>query len=164
MDTWQNADCSMIPLVELPASMDYGFVQNLFDLGGSPTIHADLTHAGFLPGEFFDSLTTSGSTFILGVTLTYIWVDGDLNPTDMDNNGKYDVAFREIYYNNSFVWGNDLSISKVDIESVVLHESGHGLSQAHFGKLFATNKNNKLHFSPHAVMNAVYVFPQRELT
>jgi hypothetical protein len=36
-----------------------------------------------------------------------------------------------------------------------LHESGHGLGQAYFGKIFITLANGKVHFSPFAVMNAV---------
>ena len=44
--------------------------------------------------------------------------------------------------------------STYDIETVALHEAGHGLSQGHFGKAFRTVKNGKLHFSPRAVMNA----------
>ena len=82
----------------------------------------------------------SGGTFIIGATFTFIWVDvatGD--PTDMDRNGKEDVAFREIYYNNHFVWSVDTPAwtdSEIDVESIALHESGHGLSQAHFGMVF----------------------------
>ncbi len=39
---------------------------------------------------------------------------------------------------------------------MALHEAGHGLSQAHFGKAFRSGGNGKLHFSPRAVMNATY--------
>jgi hypothetical protein len=41
-----------------------------------------------------------------------------------------------------------------DVESVALHEFGHGLSQAHFGEAFLTDSNGKVHFAPLAVMNA----------
>lgn len=41
-----------------------------------------------------------------------------------------------------------------DVESVALHEFGHGLSQLHFGQAFLTNANDKVHFAPLAVMNA----------
>ncbi len=52
----------------------------------------------------------------------------------------------------------------IDIESIALHEMGHGLSQAHFGTLFRTPSNGKFHFSPMAVMNAGYVYiPWHEL-
>ena len=44
----------------------------------------------------------------------------------------------------------------MDIETVALHEAGHGLSQGHFGKAFRTNANQKVHFVPRVVMNASY--------
>jgi hypothetical protein len=46
---------------------------------------------------------------------------------------------------------------------VALHESGHGLSQGHFGKAFGTDANGKIHFSPLAVMNAAYSGVQQDL-
>ena len=56
---------------------------------------------------------------------------------------------------------------EIDVESIALHEGGHGLSQAHFGTVFfdASKKYSvdHLHFSPRAVMNAVYWDTQREL-
>ena len=60
------------------------------------------------------------------MTFTFIWTN-DNTPTDMDKNGKADVAFREINYNNAFTWSvagpawYDLAI---DVKSIVLHESG----------------------------------------
>ena len=88
--------------------------------------------------------------------------------TDIDNNGRADTAFREIYYDPFVgffgpprVWADD-GVSNIDVETVALHEIGHGLSQAHFGKVFFDNKGN-LKFAPKAVMNAVYVGPQRTL-
>ena len=70
-----------------------------------------------------------------------------------DNNGKNDVWFREIYSNDEFSWADG---DHYDVETVSLHEAGHGLSQGHFGKAFRGVKNEKLHFSPRAVMNASY--------
>ena len=93
------------------------------------------------------------------MTFTFVFGDfvgPDFVPSDVDNNGKLDVAFREIYYNNNFAWrlgaftgGNDFSAY-----SVILHEAGHGLSQGHFGTVFI-NPAGKLTFAPDAVMNAV---------
>jgi len=97
---------------------------------------------------------------ILGVTFTLIWIDGAGVPTDLDNNKKNDVAFREIYYNDNFTWAID---GNIDVETVALHEAGHGLSQAHFGDIFITDSNGKLHFSPRAVMNATYSGVQQEI-
>lgn len=154
MATWNNAGCSTLPIVRNPDfGIDIGVVAFLFGLGGSPFVVADVQHAGWRDINF------SGG--ILGVTFTFGFVDGSGNFTDIDNNGKLDAAFREIYYDPSFTWADD-GVSNIDVESVALHEAGHGLSQAHFGKVFIDNKGN-LKFAPRAVMNAVYVSPQRTL-
>jgi len=106
-----------------------------------------------MPAAFFDAIATGGSAFILGVTYTIIFIDDVGNPTDLDNNGKADVAFRETYYNDTFAWRIG---STYDVETIALHEAGHGLSQAHFGTAFRDVGSGKLHFSPRAVMNAAY--------
>ncbi len=175
MGTWDDVACSTIPLAKVnDYGLDLGYVQYLLGFGGVPGWLADITHAGWLPPGFFDELAEGGSDYIIGATFTFIWVDDDSGePTDIDRNGKEDVAFREIYYNNGFLWSldgpawNDLEI---DVETIVLHETGHGLSQAHFGKMFvdASDKEppyslSHLHFSPRAVMNSIYWGTQREL-
>ena len=60
----------------------------------------------------------------------------------------------------AFTWADD-GVSHFDIETVALHEAGHGLSQGHFGKIHGTVANGKIHFSPRAVMNAAYSGVQR---
>lgn len=166
MDTWEGVKCSDIPLIQLPDyDIDWGYVQWLLGMGGVPGWFADITQAGWLPRAFFDVIAEDGGDYILGATFTFIWVDAVTGePTDMDNNKKRDVAFREIYYNNNFTWSIDPSINPgIDVETVVLHETGHGLSQGHFGKLFQTDANGKFHFAPRAVMNAGYTGVQREI-
>jgi len=166
MATWDGVTCATIPLVQWPDyGIDWGYVQYLVGMGGVPGWLADITHAGWLPGEFFDIIGgPNGSGDILGVTFTFIWIWTDTGePTDIDNNGKQDVAFREIYYNNQFPWGIDTEYP-IDVETVVLHETGHALSLGHFGKLFRTDANGKLHFAPQAVMNAGYMDVQHDLT
>jgi hypothetical protein len=159
MTTWQNARCSTIPLTDLgDFAFDFGFVQWLQGFGGVGGFVFDITHGGFLPGAFWDTIAPGGSGFILGATFTFIWVQGP-NPTDIDNNGKLDTAFREIYYNDAFPWFTDGST--FDVETVALHEVGHGLSQAHFGTAFRDAGGQKLHFSPRALMNAAYSGVQR---
>ena len=173
MGTWNSQTCSTIPIVKVDlGNLDLGYVQYLTGFGGVPGWGADITDAGWLPGAFFDVIATDGSQYILGVTFTFIWTDGG-NPTDIDNNGKADVAFREIYYNNAFAWsisGPEWYDPEIDVESIVLHETGHGLSQAHFGKMFVDASDKEppysikhLHFAPRAVMNAVYWDTQRQL-
>jgi len=156
MDTWNTVPCATIPLVEVnDYGLDLGYVQYLVGMGGVPGWLADITHAGWLPGIFFDIIGgPGGSDSILGATFTFIWIDTETGePTDLDDNGKEDVAFKEIYYNDEFNWGVD--IRYFDIETVVAHEVGHGLSLGHFGKIFRT-PNGKLHFAPRALMNALY--------
>jgi hypothetical protein len=157
MNTWDSIDCAVIPLVQYPDyGLDWGYIQYLTGFGGIPGWLADITNAGWLPGSFFDYIGgPGGSDYILGATFTFIWLDDDGNPSDIDNDGKIDVAFREIYYNNQFPWGIGTN-NPIDVESVVVHEVGHGLSLGHFGKLFRTLPNGLLHFSPNAIMNAGY--------
>jgi len=147
MTTWNNVNCASIPInaVGNPGT-DIGVIEFLNGLGGSPFFFADITHAGWLPGGILPPN-------VIAVTFTFIWIDGAGNPTDIDNNNKFDVAFREILYNNAFTWRINANI---DVETVALHESGHGLSQGHFGSAFLTLSNGKLHFDPRAVMNAAY--------
>ena len=118
-------------------------------------------HAGWLPATFFDFLAPEGSTFILGVTFTLTFTDENGEPLDSNNDGKVDVAWREIYYNDAFLWRDG---GTYDVETIALHESGHGLSQAHFGKAFADGGQGKLHFAPRAVMNAAYSGVQTKIT
>jgi len=160
MNTWETTTtCSNFPINKV---QDSGADPDLIDgivfddpsLIGTP--FADITHAGWYPAEFFDALAPDGSTFIVASTFTFFFTDDDGNPTDINHDGKIDAAFRETYYNDAFEWGIDTDNSPaIDVETVALHESGHGLSQDHFGKIFATLANLRLHFAPDAVMNAV---------
>ncbi len=163
--TWEGVKCSTIPLAQLADfGMDWGYVQWLAGMGGLEGWYADITQAGWLPGVFFDlTLGPGASGGILGVTFTFGWVDAAGEFTDIDGDGKHDVAFREIYYNNAFPWGIGTS-NPIDVETIVLHETGHGLSQGHFGKLFKTDKNGKFHFAPRSLMNAGYTGIQQHIT
>lgn len=151
--TWQGVNCSTLPLSLNPTfGLDVGVVAFLNGFGGSPFVFADVQHAGWRDINFAGG--------ILGVTFTFIFVDNNGNPTDIDNNKVGDAAFREIYYDPSFTWRNDGG--NIDVESVSLHEQGHGLSQAHFGTVRLKN-DGTLQASPRAVMNALYSGPLREL-
>jgi hypothetical protein len=171
--TWAGQTCAPIPMGEvgpLPSGLDLGVVQNIFGMGGSPSYIADVTEAGWLPAAFFDQVDTNGSQFIIGVTYTFFWEDGSGNPVDTNGDHKIDAAFAETYYNNSFQWTNtvvDFTSPLVDTETIALHESGHALGQEHFGQIFFDGKGTRtgdlshLHFSPRAVMNAIYWDTQR---
>ena len=152
MSTWDAVTCSNgLNITNLGSTpFDVGYLQALFGFGGS-FLFTDLMHSGWNQA-FTDFLFGPGNS-VLGVAFTFVFIDGGGNATDIDNNGKDDVAFRDIYYNDAFPWaiGNN-----IDVETVALHEAGHGLSQAHFGKLFQNNGNGNFQFAPRAVMNAGY--------
>lgn len=153
MATWDAVSCSDLPLTKnSDFGVDIGLIAYLNGLGGSPFVLADVQHAGFTDVNFAGG--------ILGVTFTFIFVNGGV-PTDVDNNGKADAAFREIYYDPSWIWKDD-GVSNIDVQSVAVHEAGHGLSQGHFGKVWFKN-DGSLAASPRAVMNALYASPYRDL-
>ena len=159
MATWTDIKCSNIPLTSVPATGDVGFVGAIVTGGalGSFVPAADVVHAGF--GTIVDAILPSP---IIAAAFTVFFIDGGGNPTDIDDNDKLDATLREIYYTLNFSWGINTNFS-IDVETVSLHEADHGLSQAHFGKLFRTDKNGKFHFAPRAVMNAGYTGQQHNL-
>lgn len=155
MATWDMLTCSDLPIVRNPDfGIDVGVVAFIISGGavGSPFVFADVQHAGWRDLNFGGG--------VLGVTFTFGFTSGGVF-TDVNNDGKLDAAFREIYYDPSFNWADD-GVTNIDVESVALHEAGHGLSQAHFGTVFL-DTNGVLKFAPEAVMNAVYVGPRRDL-
>lgn len=139
MATWEGQNCSTG--LETPQGT---FLEWLF-------FESDVLHAGFIglpPG-------------VLGVTFISIFLDPVTGePSDIDGNGDFDYAYAVVYYNSAAPWavGSDF-----DIETVMLHEAGHGLGQAHFGKAFGTVKNGKIHYAPRALMNAGYSQVQQSL-
>lgn len=168
MGTWAGLSCSGAGLAEVASPVDLGIIAFLNGLGGSPFVVADIHHAGWLEVEF------GGGT--IAATFTFVWIDGAGNPTDIDGDGRDDTAFREIYYDavcqactpvNFWNWEIDDGLDEpgfeIDIESIVLHESGHGLSMGHFGKGFVTMSNNILHQTSNSVMAAAYAGPRTDL-
>ena len=166
MGTWDGQMCSDLPITTNPDfGVDIGVIAFLIRLGGSPFVLADVQHAGWQDINFAGG--------VLGVTFTFGFTDGprcaaDDRFSDIDGNGKCDTAFREIYYdpeNNigapvPWPWTTDLT--GIDVESVALHEAGHGLSQAHFGNIFFKN-DGSFKRSPAAVMNPFILNGQRTL-
>jgi hypothetical protein len=163
MNTWNAISCSDLGMVRVPSNRrtTTGFIAELARLRGSFDYVADVVHAGWLPGSFFDLIAKDGSQFILAVTYTIVFTDEKGNVTDVDNNRKLDVAWREIYYNDAFAWADG---KHYDVETIALHEAGHGLSQDHFGEAFLDAGTGQLHFSPRAVMNAAYSGIQTSIT
>ncbi|WP_373520714.1 hypothetical protein [Aquiflexum sp.] len=163
ISTWENARCSNIGLNRIGnVPIAVGVVAAQFGFGGAAGYIADINHAGWMPPAFFDQIVPNGSRFILGVTFTFAFRDADGNFVDTNNDGKFDVSLREIYYNNRFLWTTTGNPGTADVQTIVLHEMGHGLSQEHFGAAFVA-RNGRLRFSPRAVMNASYSGVQRDL-
>ena len=169
MNTWDEIICSSgldIPYIGTSGS-DLGYVQWLLGFGGiNGYFPGWILHGGILPAAFFNALEPGGGEFILGVTFTFIWTE-DGSPTDIDNNRKTDVAIKEIYINDNFNWKDapdDVLFNGIyDFETVVTHEVGHGLSQAHFGKALRAS-DGVLKFAPAALMNNAYTGARREVT
>lgn len=156
METWDGVTCSDLAVTRNPSfGLDVGRVAFILSGGavGSPFNFADVQHAGWRDLDFGGG--------VLGVTFTFVFIDAQGNLTDADGDGQADVSLREIYYDPSFAWADD-GVSNVDVETVALHEAGHGLSQAHFGTVRIKN-DGTLKASPRAVMNALYAGPFREL-
>lgn len=151
--TWEDVSCSNLDLARNDDfGIDIGLIAFLNGLGGSPYVFADVQNCGFKDINFAGG--------VLGATFTFGFTDEN-GFTDIDNNGKADCAFREIYYDPSWNWADD-GTADIDLESVATHEIGHGLSQAHFGNI-SIKHNGTFTANPRAVMNAFYGSPYREL-
>jgi len=156
MATWDAQKCSDFGLSGGDAGGNTGLVF------GPGVITADVMHSGFLPLATFVGFFGPAGNNILGVHFGFLFVDGVGNPTDINNDGFFDKALGDIYYNDGFGWST--TGANFDIETVVLHEAGHGLSQQHFGTAFVDSGSGNLHFAPRAVMNAAYSGVQHDLT
>lgn len=114
MTTWEEPTCSEGLTIPRGTLTDW----LAFD--------SDILHAGFAP-------LAPG---VIGVTSPFIFVDSDTGePTDIDSDGHLDYAFAVITYSSEFAWAID---DNFDVETIALHEAGHGLAQGHFGKAFIT--------------------------
>ncbi|SDD86181.1 hypothetical protein SAMN04488104_10843 [Algoriphagus faecimaris] len=153
--TWKDVTCSDLGIDGIDGiGFPVGLAAFLYNFPSTPGFISEINHNGWMPAEFFDLIAPpNGSEGIIAVTFTFLAIDEEGEFVDSNNDGKFDVGFREIYYNDRFIWSNEgLGI---DVETVALHEMGHGLSQEHFGAAFFTKKGD-LKFSPRAVMNASY--------
>lgn len=113
---------------------------------GSATPGADIRVIGFR--NFVADVPPSGysTAFTLGFVVTFFYRDiatGAL--TDIDNDGRADIAFREVYYNGRLQWTSDKQggrfllpqvnqvVPVFSFYNIALHEIGHTLSLDHFG-------------------------------
>jgi hypothetical protein len=158
LNTWQANRC--FKKVDIVKRADSGADPDIFDFFfgfggfGNPFL-ADIVNAGWLPRAFFEAVGgPGGGRGILAFSVTFIFVDGDGNPTDINGDNRLDTALNEVYYNNTFgdpaddragnPWAINLPLPAIDVETVGLHENGHSLGTGHFGP------------PPNAVMNPVY--------
>jgi hypothetical protein len=169
MTSWTGIGCSSQPIVRVPvpAGTDPDILDQLV-LGQAPSANyarpADIVHAGWLPAPWFRALANGPSgDAILGVTLSFGFTNSSGAFTDIDRNGKADLEFSELYYNDRYYWGNGAP-NVVDFYSIIAHEGGHALGLNHFGKVFITKQDaadgitiSDVRYAPYALMNAVYV-------
>jgi len=175
MSAWRALTCSSKPItkVAVPAGTDPDFVDQLVN-GQAPSANyaqpADIVETGWQPAAWFRTLAGGpDGNNIIGVTIPFAFTDDAGNFTDIDRNGKADLAVVEIFYNDRFYWGNGAR-NVVDFYSILTHESGHSLGLAHFGKVFITKKDAAdgisiadVKYAPYAMMNAVYVTGRNEI-
>jgi len=128
--------------------------------GGDVTVFDGLVGDGTIGDPFAGDIVVAGfpqgldAVFgpdTLAFSVTFIFVDGDGVPTDLDADGRLDTAHSEVYFNPSFDWTLDAEAAGTDIETTALHELGHSLGLGHFGA------------PPESVMNPVYGGVRREL-
>ncbi len=180
MTAWRNQTCSDAPIAKVdvqpgtdPDLLDQAF----FGQATSPNYvqPADIVQSGWLPPSFFTAFAGPSGTNIIGVAFSFTYVlndngtpdDPNDDPaTDINGDGKADTGLVEIYYNNGFAWGPEVT----DFYSIIAHETGHALSLNHFGKVFVTKKDAAdglqivdVKYAPYALMNAVYVTGRNEI-
>lgn len=161
---WNGVACSNLAVRKkalAPAQFPSFIVTGLFP-------PADINDVGFLPGAFFDlvfGVGASQNTIAVTVTFSFIQTlpngqpvldqNGNPIPTDIDRDGRFDTAFKEVWFNDALQYSTTGAAGQIDIQSAALHEHGHALELGHFGRIAGDPKTGKLHVSPRAVMNAV---------
>jgi hypothetical protein len=163
MTTWGTEE-SCLRDVDIVKRADPGTDITIFDqffpgfdddpAAGNP-FAADIVNAGWRPRAFFETVGgPGGGRGILAFSVSFIFLDANGNPSDINGDNYLDTALNEVYYNNTFgqagtdrvnnPWRIDQPLPAIDVETVALHENGHSLELGHFGP------------PPAAVMNPVY--------
>ena len=173
-EAWAGMNCSDAPIVQVavPAGTDPDFLDQFYrGLPRSPNYSrpADIVQGLWHPLGFFRANAGGpAGDGILGATFPLVYVHPTTGqPTDIDNNGKADLAGAEIFYNQAYLWGNTGAFEAIDFYSILTHETGHALGLGHFGKIFVTKKDqlddngqiflDEVKYAPKAMMNAQYI-------
>ncbi len=158
---WQNdGTCKTVSIDKTPYSPAIGNPSAILSIGGlapAPVPSADVVVLGFLPPAIFEGIL--GSPDVLGVTFSFVFIDGLTGEPVRTTRGKEDKAYAEVWFNNGFRWSKGATPTSIDIESVVLHEFGHSLNLGHFGILqqFVQDGKSTFVYEPVNTMNAFYI-------
>ncbi|HUP43650.1 MAG TPA: matrixin family metalloprotease [Thermoanaerobaculia bacterium] len=147
--SWAAEPCSSgVPLVRVSHTGEDVTVFDYLVAGGGfgDPFAADVTVAGFpaAMADFFGPNT-------LAFAVTFVFVDGSGEPTDIDGDRHLDTALNEIYLNPAFDWTLAAGGPGFDVETTALHELGHAIGLGHFGA------------PPESVMSPVYNGTKRSL-
>ena len=168
---WNAVTCSRVRLqrVALPAGV---MPSARIAFGGYRNVPGavDVGVIGWVPAQIFAAIfgPTVGPS-VVGVTFTYAFTTkpGGTEYTDVDRDGKGDVAFTEVWFQNApprMSWTTQASTAfgttGYDAQTLALHELGHSLGLDHFGRLFE-NGRGEMQGAPFAVMNASAIASQR---
>lgn len=147
--TWGRERCLQdVPLTEVPhAGGDVTVFDYVVGAGGfGDPFAADVVVAGF-PAKLDDVFGDDTLAF----SVSFIFVDADGQPTDIDGDQHLDTALNEIYLNPELDWTLAADGSGFDLETTLLHELGHALGLGHFSP------------PPDSVMSPVYSGVERKL-
>lgn len=162
-DRWENeATCGGVNLIkqENPGIFNSAIL-SISGVTGDP--FSDINILGHVPPFVFELVGLSENT--LGVAFTFIFLDENGDPTDIDNDNLADTSLKEVWYNDGYTWTNDPANNPddIDLASVITHEIGHTLEAGHFGSGIFNQKKGTIRYNPRAVMNALYFEPLSDL-
>lgn len=141
-----------------PTNLPFGDTNPDEPAFGNPFL-GDIINVGWYPRGYFEAVGgPGGGDGILAFSVTFIFLNPDGTPSDINGDNYLDTALNEVYYNDTFgnpgdpragfPWATgQQALPNIDVETVALHENGHSLGVGHFGP------------PPSAVMNPVYAGP-----